>query len=87
MGDEKGDEQQTPTQERRRNTKSGQFQTEFPDDDFLTTIENHPEGATTTEIAEAVGCDRRTAYVRLQELEAKELITSRKVGNTLLWMR
>jgi hypothetical protein len=32
-----------------------------------------------------VGCDRRTAYLKLQHLEEEGTIESRKVGNALLW--
>nr|WP_246084444.1 HTH domain-containing protein [Salinadaptatus halalkaliphilus] len=41
--------------------------------------------AGTSEIAETVGCTRRTAYTRLQTLESEGQVTSRKVGNSLLW--
>nr|WP_284011077.1 HTH domain-containing protein [Halomicroarcula sp. YJ-61-S] len=41
--------------------------------------------AGTSEIAEEVGCTRRTAYTRLQSLEADNRVSSRKVGNSLVW--
>jgi DNA-binding Lrp family transcriptional regulator len=43
--------------------------------------------AGTGEIADHVGCAHDTAYKRLQELEKEGIISSRKMGNTLLWER
>lgn len=41
--------------------------------------------AGTSEVAEEVGCTRRTAYTRLKEIEDDGRVKSRKVGNSLLW--
>jgi predicted transcriptional regulator len=41
--------------------------------------------AGTGEIADQVGCAHDTAYKRLQKMEEKGIVSSKKVGNTLLW--
>ncbi|DAC85259.1 hypothetical protein [Natrinema versiforme] len=65
-----------------RDDESGRFTPDFSDDDFLEAIEG---GATTSEASDAVGCQYRTAYARLNDLEDEGRVTSRKIGNTLLW--
>ena len=63
----------------------GHFEKEFFDEDFLDAV-SAVDGATTNEVAEAVGCKYRTAYARLGELEDEGTVTGRKVGNSLVWM-
>jgi predicted transcriptional regulator len=72
--------------ERDRDEESGKYTTEFEDEEFIATIEDLGGSASTTEVAESMGCDRRTAYIRLKELEDENQISSRKVGNSLLWL-
>lgn len=67
-----------------RDDSSGQFTPEFSDRDFLDALVDSGSG-TTTEIAEAVGCEYRTAYARLGDLDDDGRVSSRKVGNSLLW--
>ena len=44
------------------------------------------EALSTSEVAEAVDCSRRTAYERLSTLESSGLIDSKKVGNQVrIW--
>ncbi|EMA29082.1 MULTISPECIES: helix-turn-helix domain-containing protein [Halobacteriales] len=70
--------------DRKRDENSGRFSEEYPRDDFLRVLEEL--GAVgTTDVAEHVGCDRRTAYLKLQSLEEEGDVESRKVGNALLW--
>jgi GTP-sensing pleiotropic transcriptional regulator CodY len=71
--------------DRDREKETGQFTTEYTDDEFIDAIEQSDGGATTSEVADIVGCDRRTAYIRLSNLEKKSVIHSREVGNSLLW--
>ena len=71
--------------ERDRNTETGKFTSEFNDHEFLDAIRTLDGTGGTTEIADIVGCDRRTAYLRLRTLEESGEITSRSAGNTLLW--
>jgi hypothetical protein len=72
----------TPYDERDEN--SGQFTAEFQDRDFLRALENNG-GGTTSEVADAVGCEYRTAYARLQDLDDEGRVSSREIGNSLLW--
>jgi len=65
-----------------RDDESGRFTAEFTDEDFLEAIKG---GATTSEVSDAVGCQYRTAYARLNDLENEGRAASRKIGNTLLW--
>ena len=76
-------EQAMPPYDERDET-SGQFTPEFRDEDFLAAIRERG-GATTSDVADAVGCKYRTAYDRLGALEEDGHVASRKIGNTLLW--
>ena len=70
--------------DRDRDENSGRFTEEYPREDFLQALEEL--GATgTTDVSDYVGCDRRTAYLKLQALEEEGEIESQKVGNALLW--
>jgi uncharacterized membrane protein len=68
-----------------RDEDTGQYTGEYPDEEFLDAI--HEEGgmAGTGDIAKAVGCAHDTAYKRLQQMENGGSVTSRKMGNTLVW--
>lgn len=71
--------------DRDRDEETGRFTTEFQDEDFTNAIRELDGSASTSEIADLLDCDRRTAYLRLNELEDEGHISSRKVGNSLLW--
>ena len=68
-----------------REKESGKYTTSYPDSDFIEAIQALDGMAGTSEIAETVGCTRRTAYTRLQSLESKDQVCSKKVGNSLVW--
>jgi len=68
-----------------RDEETGQYTGEYSTEDFLSAIRNQEGIAGTGDIADSVGCAHDTAYKRLQEMEDRGLVTSRKVGNTLLW--
>lgn len=69
-----------------RDEESGKFTETYPPEEFLEALEQL--GATgTTDIANFVGCDRRTAYLKLKNLEKEKKVNSQKVGNALLWRR
>ncbi len=69
---------------RERDENTGKFTEEYPLSEFTNVLEeNGPAG--TTEIADIIGCDRRTAYLKLQSLEDEGEVENRKVGNALLW--
>lgn len=67
-----------------RDENTGRFSDHYPDEDFLAAV-READLPTTTEVADAVSCNRRTAYVRLQELEDRGVVESRKIGRTLVW--
>jgi uncharacterized membrane protein len=75
----------SPVPGKDREEDSGKYTTSYPDSDFIDAIQTLGGMAGTSEIAETVGCTRRTAYTRLQSLESEGQVTSRKVGNSLLW--
>jgi predicted transcriptional regulator len=70
---------------RERDDASGQFVAEFDPERFVQAIRDLDGAASTTEVAEAVGCDRRTAHLRLTELAEDEWVTNRRVGRAYLW--
>ena len=71
-------------EDRDRDEKSGKFTEEYNPQKFLEAlIDLGPSG--TTDISDYVGCDRRTAYLKLKSLEEEGEVRSRKVGNSLLW--
>ena len=69
---------------RDRDENSGRFTEKYPREDFLHALEKL-SAAGTADISNYVGCDRRTAYLKLQVLEEEGKIESQKVGNALLW--
>lgn len=70
--------------ERDRDKNSGRFTEEYPRESFLQAL-SELGAAGTTDISDHVGCDRRTAYLKLQTLEEEGDVESKKVGNALLW--
>jgi predicted transcriptional regulator len=64
--------------------ESGKIAQKYTDTDFLRAVEEY-EPASTSEVAEAVGCSRRNADVRLRKLEEAGEIRKKKVGNSLTW--
>ena len=60
---------------------SGHFKRKYSDETFLKAV-RESNGGGTTEAAEYVGCNRRTAYLRLQDLEEQGRVISREVGNS-----
>lgn len=68
---------------RRRNDRTGQFDTVYDEAAVLTILEG--QRLTTAEIADELGCHRSTALERLHTLEAEDRIESTKAGQTLLW--
>lgn len=57
----------------------------YPTEDFIDAIRYHDGPPTTAQIAEAVSCEHDTAYKRLKQLRENNRVSSRKVGNTLIW--
>jgi DNA-binding MarR family transcriptional regulator len=70
--------------DRDRDEKSGKFTEEYPREEFLEALgELGPSG--TTDLSDHIGCDRRTAYLKLKSLEEEGEVRSKMVGNSLLW--
>jgi DNA-binding MarR family transcriptional regulator len=70
--------------DRDRDERSGKFTEEYPSQDFLDALaELGPSG--TTDISDYIGCDRRTAYLKLKSLEEEGKVRSKKIGSSLLW--
>jgi CRP-like cAMP-binding protein len=69
---------------RQRDAETGRYDETYPPETFVEAIADLG-ASSTTEIAEHVGCDRRTAYVKLTGLRDDGEVSSRKVGQTLLW--
>jgi DNA-binding MarR family transcriptional regulator len=68
-----------------RDEKSGEYTTTYTTDDFLDAIKEEGGMAGTSDIAERVGCSRRNAHTRLEKLEEQGEVSSRMVGNSLVW--
>ncbi len=68
-----------------RDDKSGRYTTSYSDQDFIDAIQTLGGLAGTSEIAEEVGCTRKTAYSRLKSIQNKDQIMGRKVGQSLIW--
>lgn len=69
-----------------RDEDSGRYKTNYEDSDFLNAVQQLDGMAGTSEVAEEVGCTRRTAYTRLSSLEEDGDVKSRQVGNSLVWI-
>ncbi len=68
---------------RRRDEDSGKYTEMYSDSEIVAALSG--TRLSTTEVAEELNCHRTTAHERLGELEKKGLVTSKEVGNTLLW--
>lgn len=56
----------------------------FKDFDFVEAV-LLCDGSTTSNIAEIVGCNHRTALVRLKDIESKKMIIGKKRGSVWFW--
>jgi len=68
---------------RDRDETSGRWTTTYTDEMVLDALGD--DGATTSEVADSIGSERRLALRRLRELEEDGRVTAREVGNTFLW--
>lgn len=69
---------------RQQDSESGKFTQQFTDEDFLNALDELGQ-ATSSDVADAVGCSDKYAYVRLRELENDGHVISRDVGAAKLW--
>jgi predicted ArsR family transcriptional regulator len=67
-----------------RNERTGRYQTMHADEDFIEAVRAGDQPST-PEIADALGCAKRTALVRLNELADEGRVKKRKVGAVNLW--
>jgi hypothetical protein len=65
---------------------TGKFVRQFDDDDFLDAVEE-AETPTTSNVAERVGCQYRTAFDRLEKLEGAWRVEREKVNDRLVFWR
>ena len=68
-----------------RNEKSGRYTDTYSAEAMLDAIQEVGGLAGTSEVAEAVGCARDTAYKKLKKMEEEGQVGSRKVGGSLVW--
>ena len=67
-----------------RDKDSGKFTKQYSTEEFLTAV-NEIDNATTTEVADLIGCSYDLAYYRLTELSKNGEITKTEVGATFIW--
>lgn len=63
-----------------------QARRKYNDTAFLEAVQAH-QPASTSEVAETVGCPRRTADYRLRRLRDEGQVTSKMAGGSLIWFR
>jgi predicted ArsR family transcriptional regulator len=64
--------------------KDGHWQ-KYPQSLFIQALKDEGGEATTSEIADSVGCSRETGRRRMHELEDDGLVESRKFDPVLVW--
>lgn len=69
-----------------RSEDSGRYTEGYTPEDALEALQELAGAATTSEVAEKVGCARRTAYNKLDTLEEEGRIRSRDAGRSRLWL-
>jgi DNA-binding MarR family transcriptional regulator len=75
----------TTSMPRRKDEESGQFTEQYPREDFIAALPESPGASGTSEIADEVGCDRRTAYQKLNALADEGEVNRQKIGQALVW--
>lgn len=70
---------------RDRDKQTGEYNETYPLEMFIQALKDLDGEVGTKDVEHAVGCEYRTALAKLQELEDKDLVTSRRVGNAYLW--
>jgi len=69
-----------------RNENSGTFTQEYTDEAFLDAVEKH-NPASTSEVANEVGCTRRNADMRLKKLADEGRVERKKIAASQVWTR
>ena len=64
--------------------ETGKISQQYSDEQFIEVVKNSAP-ASTSEVAEGVGCSSDNAYRRLKSLEEAGKIDSKMAGNSLIW--
>ena len=65
--------------------EQGRFSAKYSAEEILAAVYDHAP-ASTTEVANAVGCARQNAGYRLRKLEDEGEVRSKKAGPSLAWI-
>ena len=68
-----------------RDEDSGEFTPKYADAEFVEALRTLGGTAGTSDVADEVGCPRRTAYHRLNQLRESGELEAREIGNSLAW--
>lgn len=71
---------------RARDSESGRFTERYPPERFIDALQSEGGMASTSEVANHVGCSERLAFDRLTDLAGDGRVDSRNVGNARLWL-
>lgn len=67
-----------------RDEESGRFREQYPTEMFLKGVEDL-DVATTSKVAESVGCSYDLAYRRLKTLAENGKVEKRNIGGSFVW--
>jgi len=68
-----------------RDDETGEFSVQYDADDFVDALRRLGGSGSTKEVADEVGCSRRTAHYRLDGLLDDDRVSVREVGRSKLW--
>jgi DNA-binding transcriptional ArsR family regulator len=69
-----------------RDAGTGQFAQKYDDEEFFNALREHDGAAGTATVADVVGCPQRTAYHHLDRLREEGLVSSQRIGGSMLWL-
>lgn len=67
-----------------RDEDSGKFTEQYSRETFVKAVDSI-ENATTSQVAEEIGCSYDLAYRRLNALEESNEVSSTKIGSSFVW--
>lgn len=82
MDTDDADERSGPVQDE----SSGRFTESYSDEAFIDALDELGGAASTSDVADELGCPHRTALDRLGKLDDADAISSRMVGRSKLWL-
>jgi uncharacterized membrane protein len=68
-----------------RDQASGKYAPTYTDAEFVEALRALGGEATSSEVADELGCVRDSAYRRLSRLAGEETVSKRRAGRTILW--